>query len=164
MQNGTTFWPFTQKQRSMALRGQGPWELCDNPGDLSSRSGQGPSGVMSGLRAPGKGEGGTVWAVVLAHTQMWSLPLGSPLGGTGGGSTHSRHICTSPCPGEGCQGCCHLNSRSGLFPIKERSRQQHLQQAQPEGHVFSAAAEMRSLQEASCIICCGEPTGSKCLL
>lgn len=63
-----------------------------------------------------------------------------------------------------CQGCCHLNSRSGLFPIKERCRQQHLQQAQPEGHVFSAAAEMRSLQEASCIICRGEPTGSKCLL
>lgn len=40
-----------------------------------------------------------MWAVVLAHTQIWSLPLGSPLGGTGGGSTHSRHICTSPCPG-----------------------------------------------------------------
>lgn len=79
--------------------------------------------------------------------------MGTFLGGMGEERVqHPQHKCLHLSVARVCQHCCHLNSNFGLSPIKERSLQQRLQQAEPEGHVFSAAAEMRSLQDAPSIV------------
>lgn len=88
--------------------------------------------------------------------------VGTFLGGTGEERVQlPQHKCLHLFMARVCQQCCHRNSSFGLSSAREKSHQQRLQQAEPEGHVFSAAAEMRSLQNAPSIICCGEPTGSK---
>jgi len=154
-----------------ALRGTGA------TGTMRQFGGPQLSGVINGFRAPGRSQDGTTQATVWAHTQAWSLPLScrllrAPSWEAPGEARvqHPQHerlwhpVLRVPALSVDrvCQCCCHLNLSFSLSSIKERSLQQRLQQAEPEGHVFSAAAEMRSLQDAPSVLCRGGPASSKC--